>query len=222
MDNEEKEYQEEIKRLEQQKEVYSKSIGILSKIRIMGWIILIIGFIMIPKNFAVIVIFIMLVLINISLPVGARQNYANIEEEIRQKTYQYEHSPKKEKEKKEKELQRQIEMHTPFKSVEEKGDYYIHGISWELSDDDDGKLKSIEAVLYSETKCIKYLYYKYKGEGMIINAPVGMWEENYLNITRSKIYSLRDEGKYEECEKLFREVFRKDPFTGEDLEDSKE
>lgn len=222
MNDEEKAYQEEMKRLEQLKEKYSKSISRLSKIRIFGWIILIAAFIIIPKSFGMIIVFILLALYNLTLPVSANEKYNNIVNEINQKRYQYEHSPEKEKEKKEKDLQRQIEMHTPFKSVEEKGDYYIHGITWELSDDDDGKLKSVEITLYSETKNIKYLYYKYKGEGMIINAPVGMWEENFLNITRSKIYSLRDEKKYAECENLFREVFKKDPFTGEDLEVNKE
>lgn len=218
LDKLEKEYQEEIKRLEQLEAKYKKSANTLSKVRIFGWIILIIGFIIIPKSLVNIIMFVLLAIGNLTLPVSANENYNNVVNEIIQKRYQYEHSPEKEKEKQEKDLQRNIEMSTPFKSVEEKGDYHIQHISWELSDE--GKLKSVEVILFSKTG-MKHLYFRYK-EGKTINAPVGMWEGYFLDITRKKIYSLRDEGKYEECARLFREVFEKDPFTGEDLEVNKE
>ena len=76
----------------------------------------------------------------------------------------------------------------------------------------------VNVILLSETKSMKNLYYKYKGSGKTIKAPVGMEDEQYLRLSRSKMYLLREEKKYEECEKLFREVFEKDPFTGADIE----
>lgn len=218
--------EEEIRELEKQKEEVSKAIEKLSKIRLYGWIGLIIGFIILPINFGVIIF----IALGISLlPVNQKQIYANIEEEIRKKKYEYEHSPEKEKERqdkererKDKELQERIERVTPFKSSKEKGDYYIAAISWELSNNAE-KLKSVNVILKSETKKIlKNLYFKYKGKGKRVNATVGVWEETFLDIKRGEIYKLRDEGKYNEATELFREVFAKDPFTGEDLEDNKE
>lgn len=221
LDKLEKEYQEEIKRLEQLETKYKKSANTLSKVRIFGWIILIIGFIVIPKSLVNIIMFVLLAIGNLTLPVSANENYNNVVNEIIRKRYQYEHSPEKEKEKKEKELQCKIEIATPFKSVEEKGDFYISSISWDLTDRED-RILGVNVVLLSKTKYIKNLYFKYKENGKPIKPPVGMIDREFLEISRSKMYILRDEGKYEECAKLFREVFEKDPFTGEDLEVNKE
>ena len=220
MNNEEKEHQEEIEKLETEKEKYSKQMKRLAKLRILGWIILIIGFIFVPKNFGYIVAFMLLALYNSVLPSDARAKYNNIVEEINQKNYQYEHSPEKEKEREKQKLQIRIERATPFKSVEEKGDYHISSVSWDLTENED-KLTGVNVVLISETKYMKNLYFKYKGKGKVINAPVGMIEEEYLEISRTKMYMLVEEKKYEESENLFREVFEKDPFTGEDIVSNK-
>lgn len=216
MNNEEKEFQEEIKRLEKLKEKYAKSAKTLSVVRILGWIILISAFIIIPKTLVNIIMLILLAIGNLTLPVSANEKYNNIVNEINTKTYQYEHSPEKEKEQQKKQLEWRIERATPFKSIEEKGDYYISSISWDLTESED-RILGVNVVLLSKTKYIKNLYFKYEENGKSIKTPVGMVDEEYLEISRSKMYILRDEGKYEECANLFREVFEKDPFTGEDL-----
>lgn len=228
MNNEENEYLKQIKILEQKKEKSLKSIEEYRVLRILGWIGVIIAFIIMPENFTIKIVFVVIVLFISSFPALERLNYAQLEEEINQKKYQYEHSPEKEgqkreqeREKKEKELQKKIDMITPFNSVEEKGDYYIMAVAWELSSNEEN-IKSVNVFLNSKTKHIKNLYFKYNGKGKTINPPLGATEENFLDIERSKIYNLRDAGKYEESENLFREVFGKDPFTGEDLVDNKD
>ena len=164
------------------------------------------------------------------------QKYSEKQERIDKKLYELEHTPEKEKERekaqkekekaekqkireeKEKEIQEQIEKYTPFKTVEEAKGYYIYRLGWELNNN---KLQSVDLLLCNSQNKLKDLHFKYK-KGKIINAPFGTTEENFLHINRQKIYMLNDDDEQQQAIELFREIFGKDPFTGEDIVSEKE
>lgn len=225
---EEKSYPEEIKILEQQKEELSKTIKTLPKYTKYLWIFFILLIFAIPKTFLGIVFLIVFAIFILALPTIANENYTKIENTIRQKKIEYDNTQKKEKQEQKKELaekemeeqklREEIESVTPFKSTEEATGYYIALISWELNDND--KLKSVSLMLKNQQKT-KQLYFKYNGKGKSVNPPTGMWEAQFLRMSREKIKLLVKSQKYDEANELFREVFDKDPFTGEDITEHK-
>ena len=143
------------------------------------------------------------------------QAYLDKKSEIERKAYEAEHTPEKELERKEKELQEEIYRSTPFTNLDEVGDYYIAGISWDLSKNE--RITGINIILQSNTLDMKNLYFKYK-TAYEVEVPYGNTTENYIRIIRQQIYTLRDGGKNKEAEDLFRKTFGIDPFTGQAIE----
>lgn len=143
------------------------------------------------------------------------QAYLDKKSEIERKAYEAEHTPEKELERKEKELQEEIYRSTPFTNLDEVGDYYIAGISWDLSKNE--RITGINIILQSNTLDMKNLYFKYK-TAYEVEVPYGNTTENYIQIVRQQIYNLRDGGKNKEAADLFRKTFGIDPFTGQPVE----
>lgn len=227
---------EETQKLEKEKEEILKEKEKLSNYMKYGWIVCLIIVLTVSIPIFLKICLLIAAIYVSSLLYKDNQKYSEKQERIDKKLYELEHTPEKEKERekaqkekekaekqkireeKEKEIQEQIEKYTPFKTVEEAKGYYIYRLGWELNNN---KLQSVDLLLCNSQNKLKDLHFKYK-KGKIINAPFGTTEENFLHINRQKIYMLNDDDEQQQAIELFREIFGKDPFTGEDIVSEKE
>lgn len=155
-------------------------------------------------------------IIGYKIDINIMQEYQLQQQEIRKRQYEEEHSPEKEKLKRDQELQDSIDLITPFKNLEEAKDYHISAISWEQNENE--SFKNVNVILKNDkTGKMKNLMYNYEGQNTIIEVPIGATAYAILNIKRQQIYNLIEDGNYEEATEVFKEVFRKDPYTGKDI-----
>lgn len=89
--------------------------------------------------------------------------------------------------------------------------YYLLAYGWNMNNAD--KLASLTVVLKDKEGHIENVLYKYPRGGYEPNMP------SYMNLhsVRDDIYNLRDAGQYEKAHQYFRNVFKKDPITGADI-----
>lgn len=155
-------------------------------------------------------------IIGYKMDINILQEYQLEQQKIQKKHYEEEHSPENEKKKRDKELQDRIDSITPFKTIEEAIGYHIIGIAYEVNNND--IFQVVNVILRNDTTSKqKNLSYTYKGKKVMVDVPYGATSEGILRIKRQQIYNLIEDKEYEKASELFREVFKIDPFTGNDI-----